>query len=247
MKRGGSQRLEAVVLRITPYGEADAIVGLLTDLHGRISAFAPGARKSAKRFGGSLDLFARVRAEVTPPRGVSGTLWRLTGLDLIDLHLALRRDLSRYANAAYLSECLWSLAGEGHPDARLFAWWERVLKDLSDPALPREREFDFDLELLALLGFAPRWDRCADCGAIPSGERIFFSFVRGGVACDRCRRAGEGTWLDARAVRRVAEGLPPPLDQREAFRRAIDAFVCHTLGRPPRSQAFRQEVLRAGF
>ena len=47
----------AIVLRVTDYGEADRIVTLLTESHGKVSALARGAKKSRKRFGAALGLF----------------------------------------------------------------------------------------------------------------------------------------------------------------------------------------------
>ena len=187
-----SENLEAIVLRVTPYGESDAIVSLLTSGSGRISAFASGARRSAKRFGGALDLFSKVRAEIRRPRGVESALWRLERLDLLDLHLSLRCLLDRYATAAYLSECLCALTGEGHADRRLFDWWAATLEEMSAPSFPADRMAYLELELLCLLGHGPRWSPCGECGNVPGGDRIFFSFERGGVMCDGCRRPGEG-------------------------------------------------------
>lgn len=49
---------QAVVLRSVDYGDSDKIVTLFTSGYGKISAIAKGAKRSMKRFGGTLELFS---------------------------------------------------------------------------------------------------------------------------------------------------------------------------------------------
>ncbi|MBX7197665.1 MAG: DNA repair protein RecO, partial [Sandaracinaceae bacterium] len=55
MGRGATPRTaqasRAVLLRSVDFGEADRIVTLLTEQHGRVAVMARGARRSQKRFG----------------------------------------------------------------------------------------------------------------------------------------------------------------------------------------------------
>ena len=53
---------EALVLSTVDFGEADRIVTLFTRGHGRLSAFAAGARKSKRRFAGALEVDRRKHA-----------------------------------------------------------------------------------------------------------------------------------------------------------------------------------------
>ena len=48
---------EAIVLRAVEYGESDVIAHLLMPEQGRLTVIAKHARKSRRRFPGSLDLF----------------------------------------------------------------------------------------------------------------------------------------------------------------------------------------------
>src|SRR5262245_60895474 len=45
----------ALVVRVVPYGEADAIVTLFTEALGKVGALARRARSNAKKLAGSLD------------------------------------------------------------------------------------------------------------------------------------------------------------------------------------------------
>ena len=61
------------MLRAVDFGESDLIVHLLTPASGRLTAIAKGARRSTRRFPGTLDLFNHLRVEVErPPARVAG-------------------------------------------------------------------------------------------------------------------------------------------------------------------------------
>ena len=223
---------EGVVLRILPYGESDAVVGLFTEHHGRISAFARGARRSQKRFGGALDLFTELRLELSSGLRSRSALWRLDRVELREAHIELRRNLGRLAQAEYLAECLWSFAPEGEAQTALYAWWKGALRRLCEASDPRAIAHELDLELLSHSGYAPHWQSCTECGrGVPAG-RFFFSFEKGGAICTECRPRGEGRWLE-------------PQD-RVSVQGAVSAYVSYTLGKEPRSQRFREEVFRDG-
>ena len=56
---------DAIVIRLTDYGESDRIVTLLTERHGKVTAIAKGARRSRKRFGGALCLKKKQTKKIT--------------------------------------------------------------------------------------------------------------------------------------------------------------------------------------
>ncbi|HLG18938.1 MAG TPA: DNA repair protein RecO [Bdellovibrionota bacterium] len=238
------ESMEAVIVRQVPYGEADLIVGLMTDLRGKLSVFASGARKSVKRFGGGLDLFSYVRADLRPPRAAHEHLWRLEKIELIDPHFSVRSNLRAFATASYLAECIWSLGGEGDPQHRLFVWWRETLAAMERDPAASDRAVQLDLELLKLCGYSPRWNVCIECGRPPQGNPLFFSFEQGGISCQSCRKRGEGRWLDSATVRHLYSGESMEHGEEDSIRRTLDAFVTHTLGREPKSQRFREEILR---
>ena len=54
---------EALILRSVDFGESDRILHLLTPGSGRLTTIAKGARRSVRRFGGTLELFDRLSPE----------------------------------------------------------------------------------------------------------------------------------------------------------------------------------------
>jgi DNA repair protein RecO (recombination protein O) len=104
-------KLTAVVLGTVDYGESDRVVVLLTRERGKLSAFARGARASRKRFGGALQPFTLLDAEVRERAGSD-----LLGLDAVDVVQAfggIRTDLARIACAGYACELARELVRDG--------------------------------------------------------------------------------------------------------------------------------------
>ena len=75
---------EALVLRAVAFGESDLIVHLLVPDAGRLTAIAKGARRSVRRFPGTLDLFNHLRVQLAPGE--------TTSLDLGESNSAKIRD-----------------------------------------------------------------------------------------------------------------------------------------------------------
>src|SRR4051794_41677908 len=80
-------KTEVIVLRSIRYGEADRILHLYSQDHGRLSAIAKGVRRVKSRLGGRIEPFARVQLILREGRG---DLCTLTGADTVHPHPALR-------------------------------------------------------------------------------------------------------------------------------------------------------------
>jgi hypothetical protein len=102
---------EALVLRAIDFGESDRIVHLLTPQSGRINAIAKGAKRSVRRFPGTLDLFNHLRVQIARRR--AATLARLEHTALLTCFPGLRSHPARFALGCYVVELLDRLAPEG--------------------------------------------------------------------------------------------------------------------------------------
>ena len=104
----GDVQLTGTVLKLTNYGDTHRIVDVLTAEMGRTSLLARGARASKKRFGGSLDVFARLRLHAVRGRG----LWVLQAIDVDDLRLGIRTAWEPMQRAGLFCACARRLAAE---------------------------------------------------------------------------------------------------------------------------------------
>ena len=187
---------EAIVLHVFDYLESSRIFRLVTREAGVRSVLARGARRSSRRFGSALDLFAQGTAElhVKPGRDLD-TLGRF---DVERARPALGTDLSRFTGAAVIAE-LTLRFGRDAADPELFEAARFALDDLaSAPSIDtREATLAGAWHLIAALGFAPGLDVCAECHeSIEPNDAALFSHPAGGVLCERCgRRAAAGRLL----------------------------------------------------
>jgi len=66
------------------------------------------------------------------------------------------------------------------------------------------------------MGYRPRLDACAGCGA-PLSARRLFSAARGGLLCDRCAAIESTIQLSADALAGMALLLSRPIEQAAEF------------------------------
>lgn len=222
-----------VVLRTYRLGEADRIVVLLTEGHGKVRAVAKGVRRTSSKFGARLEPTSHVRALLWEGRG---ELDIVNQAEVIDHFPTLRADLGRLARGLSLIEVADQMAQERHPDPRLYAMLVgalRVLDDRSrDPSLVAPAFF---LKALALDGAEPVLDSCAACGA-SAGQAplVAFSGPDGGALCANCRRGRPISEEALSLMRRILGGTlgrllagAPPEGSDEVALVATEALEAH--------------------
>jgi len=239
-----------IVLKTTPLRESDLLVVLYTDVHGRVSAVARGARRSQRRFAGTLSLLVLGRYELG--RRPRGDLWGLDAGEVVREWTRLASDVVAVAHASYVAELVGGLlpaeAPEPHALEIVCALWDSLAEGGPSPGALRAVE----LGLLELCGHRPAIDRCAACSAADL-ETAVFDPTRGGAICRRCAASSRGPGvrpLDAgtRAyLRAILERDTPAAARavdadsrftsadRAAGRDALVAMVTGLVGRPLRS------------
>ncbi len=234
------------------YGEADWILTLFSREKGLVRAVAPHGRASKRRFGGSLDLFCRVRVDLarTPSKGraTEGSLERLASAELLEPYLGLRASLDALETAALACEALAGLAHEHEVLPGLFADLSALFGEASRPggvgqALLRAWFF---LRILSGVGMAPQVNACVRCGKGP-GEfpEALFSSAEGGILCGACAGPVGPRALPAAGVRVLGEVAASDLgglarvriSQKGAahLEELLKAFVEERVGRPLQS------------
>jgi DNA repair protein RecO (recombination protein O) len=241
-----SAKVRAVVLRTVDYGERDRVVSLLSRERGKLSAFARGARASKRRFGGVLEPFHLLAAEVSE-RG--GDLWGLENASVEQAFGAVRGDLARIACASYAVELASELVRDAEPHEDLFDALVAYLGRLdAAPARPWDLRA-FELAALRAAGLAPSLDGCARCGETAGDGPARFDPSQGGVLCAACRPfalpgAVEASAPALQALRRLqaGEGVDAPSPVAVEARRIVGAHVEHHLGKRLASRRFLEEI-----
>lgn len=223
---------EALLLRAVDFGESDRIVHLLTRDRGRLTAIAKGARKSRKRFPGTLDVFNRLRVEGrVRPRAEMAFLERA---ELLDAFLGLREAPRRYALASFLIELLDRMAPEALPAAESRPLYDFAVESLS---LLCEVEPDVTLRLLLelrafdALGLRPELSRCVRCGrvaeaSVEASHPVSFHVADGGLVCTACGLRLDGLVpATLGTLRQLESGLCAPVGALPEIRLAPEALA----------------------
>ena len=232
---------DAVVLHAFDYLESSRILRLVTRDGGVRSALAKGARRSSRRFGSAVDLFAQGSAQLHTKPGRD--LDTLGALDVTRARPMLAGNMGRFAGASAIAE-LTLRFGRDAADSALFDAVVHALDALA--AATPEEALTVTLagawHIVAELGFAPALDVCGECHTpLDTSSPVMFSHRAGGALCARCGRlAPAGRLLPAEArdaLRRFLRGESgPPLDDAStrAHQRLLREFLAEHLtdGRP---------------
>jgi DNA repair protein RecO (recombination protein O) len=233
---------DAFVLRRTDYGESHRMVMLATREAGVLSAVARHARRSTRRFGGALELFTLIGAELE--RRTEDGPWALANTRILRYHEGYARDVGRLAAGSYAVELFRLLVPREVGEEEAFSWLDGFLARW-ESELPGPVEMAVEeLALLSVLGHAPRFDRCVSCGReAPEKSWARFDHAAGGIVCAGC--GGEGLRLGSRMrAFLIAAGAGGAADATPAgsiageeavLRRCLDLYVRAVADREPRS------------
>ncbi|MGM1063855.1 DNA repair protein RecO [Saccharothrix sp. Mg75] len=176
-----------VVLRVQKLGEADRIITLLTQKHGKVRAVAKGVRRTSSRFGARLEPFGHVDVQFYPGRSLD-VVTQVQTLDAFGVVLV--DDYQRYTAACAVLETADRLAAEeGEPALRLYLLVTGALRALAAKERDASLVLDaFLMRAMAFAGWAPAVDECARCG--DPGPHRAFNVHAGGLVCPRCKPPG---------------------------------------------------------
>ncbi len=180
----------AVVLRTMPLGEADRIVTLMTESHGRVRAVAKGIRRTTSKFGSRLEPTTNVSLQLY----IGRELDTITQAETIAHMGNIRDDLHRFGRANVMLETVDQVSPEKEPNAALYRMLVGALAELDKDDAPLVLA-GFLLKLLALEGFQPQLDVCVACGS--DSNLVAFDVDDGGLRCVNDRR---GIAVDHEAI-----------------------------------------------
>ena len=183
---------EAIVLHGFDYLESSRIVRLVTRDAGMRSAIAKGARKSRRRFGSGLDLFAQGTAQLHTKPGRELDI--LSGFEDVRTRSQIGSDLARFAGAEAIAEIALRFGRDGADDVLFDAVsgaLDRLAAATGDAA--RDATLAGAWQIITALGFGPSLGECAECGAhIGESETALFTHSAGGILCRKCARLSPG-------------------------------------------------------
>jgi DNA repair protein RecO (recombination protein O) len=221
-------------------GEADRVLHLYTEAHGRVGAVAKGVRKTMSRFGARLEPLSHV--ELVLHRG-RGELETVTAAQLVHSHRETREDYYRFSVGMIGAEAMLRLFSEEEANERAFTALTRFLDLLDGTPHTAERPaldplgLAFQLKLLWLAGYLPHVTACAECGS-EGVALVGYSPRAGGAVCERCAPSTEALGLASDGIAGIEALLARPLAdavalglsgraQRDALRVVTASYEYH--------------------
>ena len=235
---------DAVVLHAFDYLESSRILRLATREAGVQSVLARGARRSQRRYGTALDLFAEGVAELHVKPGRE--MHTLAGFDVTRTRPALAGELDRFAAASAIAELTMRFT-QHDPHPALFGTIVDALDRIgaAPPGHAAAAGLAAAWRVVAELGFTPALDRCSVCHeGLAASEPAVFSHPAGGVLCSRCARSSPGSRVVPASARAALlrwtagdESLVTDGNEVRAHQRLLREFLREHLtdGRPLRA------------
>lgn len=142
---------QAVVLARRNFGEADRIIAVFSDDHGKISLLAKGIRKPKSRKRGHLEVFSLIRFQAVKTNSID----LITEVETINAFEGVRKDLKKISVAYFLVEAVGKITHDGQPHRNIFELLVKYLTLLKNSDNLKSLRLDFVRELLTTTGFWP--------------------------------------------------------------------------------------------
>lgn len=198
-----------VVLRTHKLGEADRIVVMFTEEHGKVRAVAKGVRKTTSKFGARLEPMSHVRLLLAEGRDLD----IVSQADTVESLAPLMSDLDHLTRGLAILEAVDQITPEREPSPQLYRMLVGALRTIAErPSALVVAAFYW--KLLALEGVRPALDACVRCGE--ESPLVAFDVAEGGVLCRACRT-----------------GVPVSADALELMRMVLDGRLSAALDAPP--------------
>jgi DNA repair protein RecO (recombination protein O) len=243
------------MLRRIDFGDYDLIVTFFTLNKGKISVIAKSAKKSTKRFAGTLELFSVLDAVCSIGRGKGLPI--LQEATLKHAFPNIRSKIIKTAYASYWAELINQWMEEGQKQVQLFHLFRHVLRELdlghtSEEAL----SILFQIRFMTIAGLGPNLKQCSICQTEiekMKETRIKYYLSKGGIICDGCASGAsqkiflsKGTikhllWIQRGALTRAVRirFASQALTESLEF---LEAFVPYHIGKEPRSLKFLRQI-----
>jgi DNA repair protein RecO (recombination protein O) len=245
----------AIMLRRINYGDDDLVITFFSREKGKIAVFAKSAKKSIKRFAGTLELFSVLQIVFSNGKGSKPSY--LYEAIIKRPFANIRADIKKMAYASYWAELTDRWMKVNVKEEQLYQLLYFALHELNDGCIsPDALSILFQMKFSALVGFRPNLAYCADC-RIQLEEmgqtNIQFDLAKGGVICPKCAGGhinrlslSMGTirqlqWIENGDLKRAKRIRFSPQPLREGLA-LLEAFLPFHLENTPRSLKFLHQI-----
>lgn len=173
--------IQGIILRVSDYGDHDALLTVLTRKHGKLTLKARGLRRKNSPLTAVCQLLAYGEFTVFEYRGQ----YSINEAHVLHLFEELRADLESLSLASYFAQVAELVSQEDYPTPELQSLLLNCLYGLSSLKLPYHQvKAVFELRTACLSGYTPDLFGCHMCGS-QSPDR--FDLSSGLLECQGCR------------------------------------------------------------
>lgn len=174
-------KTKGLVLRVTPYNDADALLSVLTPSHGKLTVKARGLRRKNSPLVAPCQLLAYGEFTLFEYRN----MYTINEAQSIELFSALRKDLQRLSLGSYFAQAAETMSQEDLPNPELLSLVLNCLHALAKLGLPEPMvKAVFELRSACISGYTPDLSACYRCGCeLPDR----FDISEGKLECVKCR------------------------------------------------------------
>ena len=173
--------IQALVLRITPYNDTDALLTVLSQGYGKLTVKARGLRRKNSPLTAPCQLLSFAEFVLFENRGY----YTINEASSIELFHNLRKDLQKLSLGTYFAQAAEVLSQEDLPNPELLSLVLNCLYSLSEKNVPEAQvKAAFELRSACIAGYTPDLSMCHSCGN-PMPDR--FDISEGKLECSGCR------------------------------------------------------------
>lgn len=172
--------IQALVLRVCPYKDHDAILTLLTPDRGKITVKARGLRRKNSPLVAPCQLLAYGEFALFEYRG----MYTINEARSIELFSPIHRDICKLSLGTYFAQVAEQISQEDLPNPEILSLLLNSLFMITkeDASLAKIKAV-FELRIACLAGYTPDLTGCYVCNKEKPNK---FDIFHGHLVCDRC-------------------------------------------------------------
>ena len=176
-------KTNGIVIAENNLGDFDKMLTILTPGLGKISCVAKGARRPSSSLLAGTQVFCF--GEYLMYKGT--TTYHINSCETIEMFYNLRTDLDKLKYAMHILKIVQDVTGENQNCYNVLQLLLNTLYTIANSDKDLELVLGiFKLRLLCILGFAPRIEKCVNCG---EEEKTYqFSLKDNGFKCISCAK-----------------------------------------------------------
>ena len=243
---------EALVVRISNFGESDRLINLITPKNGLVRGIAKGAKKQNSRIGGHIDLLKFIKLSVKTNK----SLCTFNQAETLNSFNGFKNNLSKMSRGIYMGEIAEKFSVEWGENKNLF---NLLVQSLS--LLEKTTDYElitrwYEIQLLRISGFAPELNICVESGKKIDPGNHLFSSDKGGIV-DISSKPSDGNPLIPAPINTIKllkfisnnqwnNVCKVKVDNKtlDNTKRILKDYIRYTLGNSPKSEYFMDEIIQ---